>query len=243
MPVPAELRPIATRALAPDPRQRFPTADEMLEALRAAGRPAAHESAPQDAPQPVVDATAVLPAPEATSILRARPAAAPRATRRRWSPYVLPAVAIAIVATLLILFLVESGQPANQPASRVSRSTVVKHHAAAPSDPERTAITQLARSLAGGGLPGDGALASALDATAAESPGAGREAAAEATLTLAGVLVAGGGITSGQFQDVATVLAPTGATVPTTTVPTTTPPPAGPAGHGHGPGADKSQGG
>ncbi len=182
VPVPPELRPITTRALAPDPSQRFTTADEMLEALRAIGRPAAPETVPLDAPGSAADATAVLPVPEATSILSASSAPAPRPPRRRWSRYVLPALAVALVAALLILFLVESGQPAKKSALRVSRTTVVKRHAAAPSDPERTAIRQLATSLAAGGLPGDGALASALNATAAESPGAGREAAAEATL-------------------------------------------------------------
>ena len=41
-------------------------------------------------------------------------------------------------------------------------------------DPESAAITSLATSLANGGLPGDGALASALQATAAAPPGAAR---------------------------------------------------------------------
>jgi hypothetical protein len=237
---PPEFRPIATRALASDPGQRFSSADEMLEALRPAGKRRSRATATLGATEPLAGATTVLPTtPEATSVLRAPPAPPPRVARRRWPRFLIPALAAAIVCGLLILFLVEGGQPVHPHAPATSHSTVVGHHAAAASDPERTAITQLATSLAAGGLPGDGALANALDATAAEKAGAGREAAAEATLTLAGVLLAGGGISDGQFQDVATVLGPTGATVPTTTVPTTVPTPSGPAGHDHGPGGKK----
>ena len=126
---------------------------------------------------------------------------------------------------------------------------VAKHHAASrqtqavtrPStttttDAESSAISTLATSLADGGFPGDGALAGALQATAAQPVGAGREAAAQQTLALAGVLLDGGGITRGQYQDVVTVLQPTGATVTTTTAPPQ--PLQAPifGGHGHGPG-------
>jgi non-specific serine/threonine protein kinase/serine/threonine-protein kinase len=233
--LPPELGPIATRALARDPSQRFTSADEMMQALRLVDRPRTHHATSVDPTEPWAGATAVLPAaPAATSVLRSRPAPPPRAARPRWSRFLLPAIAAAIVCALLLLFLLEGGQPAKPHASGTSRTTVVRHHATAKSDPEGTAITQLATSLASGGLPGDGSLASALEATAAQSPGAGRQAAAEATLTLAGVLLAGGGISGVQFQDVATVLQPTGATVPTTTIPA----PLGPD-HGHGQGGDK----
>ena len=67
------------------------------------------------------------------------------------------------------------------------------------------------------GSPETAPLARALEATAAQPAGAGREAAAQQALLLAGVLLDGGGITSGQYQDVVTVLQPTGATVTTTT--------------------------
>jgi hypothetical protein len=110
-------------------------------------------------------------------------------------------------------------------------------------DAESSAITALATSLANGGLPGDGALASAQQATAAQPPGADREASAQQDLSLAGVLLDGGGITAGQYQNVVDVLQPTGATVTTTT---TTPAPAPQFqvpffqghvhGHGHGSG-------
>lgn len=241
--VPPELRPITMRALALDPRQRFASADEMLHALRAAGRPA-HGPASPDAQQSSAATTAVLPAEARTSVLRAPPAP-PRAARRPQPRFLVGAIAVALVAALLLWFLVGGrGQPAPRDAAKTSRTTVVRHHAAANSDSEGTAITQLAKSLGAGGLPGDGALASALDTTAAENPGAGRETAAAATLTLAGVLLAGGGISAGQFQDVATVLQPTGAPVPTTSVSTTTvPTPLGPAGHGHGHGGGGGGGG
>jgi hypothetical protein len=133
------------------------------------------------------------------------------------------------------------GQSTPTQGSAASRTTTV-HHPKVARDPQATAIRQLAASLASGGLPGDPALASSLDATAGAKAGAARETAAEATLTLAGVLYAGGGISGTQLQDVATVLQSTGATIPTTTVPTTVPPtaPKGPdTGHGHG-GGDKS---
>ena len=92
-----------------------------------------------------------------------------------------------------------------------------------PADTEGTAITALADALAHGGLPGDGALANALEQAAAEPAGTARQASAQQALSLAGVLLGGGGITEGQYQDVASVLQPTGATT-TTTTPTTTVP-------------------
>jgi hypothetical protein len=114
-------------------------------------------------------------------------------------------------------------------------------------DPERTAIASLAAALAEGGLPGDPALARALDATAAAPPGAGRTAEAAQALSLAQVLLDGGGITSGQYQDALDVLGPTGATPPTvpTTLPTFQPRPAsgGPAsGPGAGAGGGRGRG-
>ena len=109
-----------------------------------------------------------------------------------------------------------------------------------PTDTEGSAITALATSLADGGLPGDGALASALQETAAQAPGPARQASAQQALSLAGVLLDGGGITSGQYQDVVNVLQPTGATTTTTTTTTTVTAPSQPfqtpifGGHGHG---------
>ena len=73
--------------------------------------------------------------------------------------------------------------------------------------------------------------------TAAQPPGPARQLAAQQALSLAGLLLGGGGITSGQYQDVSNVLQPTGATTTTTT--TTATPPTQPfqtpffQGHGH----------
>jgi hypothetical protein len=153
------------------------------------------------------------------------------------------AAVLALVVTLFLL-LENFSQPTG-PAASAS-----KHQEARPptrTDPEGSAIKALAASLADGGWSGDGALADALDTTAAQSPGASREAAAEQALSLAQVLLDGGSITSGQYQDAVNVLQPTGATVPAAaqTVPTTpqtavSPSPLGPffQGHGrdHGPG-------
>jgi serine/threonine protein kinase len=235
--LPAELRPIATKALASDPQQRFSSAEEMLHALRARERPSSLHTAPVGATD---SATEVLPTPPRTSVLPVPPAPpSPRALAHRWRRYLLPAAAALIVLVLLLLFLLASGPSSRAPGSSTTGTTAGQHHAATSRDPEGTAIRQLAASLRSDGLPGDAALASALDATAAAKPGAARETAAEEALTLAGVLYAGGGISGTQFQDVATVLQPTGAAVPTTTVPTTAPAPApkapgpGPK-HGHG---------
>jgi hypothetical protein len=236
--LPPDLQPIAARALAADPGQRFASAEEMLEALKSRERRSVFGAAPAAATEPMVGATAVLPAPPRTAIFESPPEASPRA--RRWWRYLLPGAAALIVLALILLFLLASGPTAHTPGAATSRTTVVHHHAPAARDPQATAIRQLANSLAGGGLPGDGALASSLDSTAAAKAGASRETAAEATLTLAGVLYAGGGISGTQFQDVANVLQATGAPVPTTTVPTTAPttPPSGPGdqgpGHHHG---------
>jgi len=121
--------------------------------------------------------------------------------------------------------------------SRRRRTAVLVTIGAGETDPERQAILSLATSLASGGLPGDPALASALRAAADEPPGAARQAGAEQALVLGSVLLAGGGISDAQFQDVASILQPTGATVPTTVPPTTQPAPVPPGQqdhHGHG---------
>jgi hypothetical protein len=196
----------------------------------------------------VPDPTTALPA---TSVLPVPPAPSRRDRRRRWSRYLIPGLAAAIVAALLLLFLVAGGQPTTPSASSTSQTSGSGHHSTAKGDTEATAIKRLATSLQGGGFPGDRALAASLDSVAAAKRGVARESAAQQTLNLAGVLLAGGGITDGQFQDTATLLQATGATAPTTTTTTTTTVPVtiptspqGPgAGHGHGgPGGDKGAG-
>jgi tRNA A-37 threonylcarbamoyl transferase component Bud32 len=256
--LPSSLRDVASRALAADPDQRFSSADGMLQALglgtgirRAPGPPrAVTASVPVRA---VVPATATTPAP-GTAHLTSPPAPCQRDTRtstRRRRRLVLAAVSAAFLGGTLFLLL-DADAPSTGPTA-----TTAKHHVARPqtqavtkpsptttptTDAESSAITTLAASFASGGSPGDGALASALQATAAQTPGADRQSSAQQTLSLAGVLLNGGGITSEQYQDVVTVLQPTGATVTTTTVTTPTPPRPlqipffGGHGHGHGPG-------
>jgi eukaryotic-like serine/threonine-protein kinase len=238
--LPAELRPIATKALASDPRHRFSSAEEMLHALGTQERPSPLDTAPVG--EGATDgATEVLPTPPRTSVLPVPPAPpSPRALAHRWRRYLLPAAAALIVLVLLLLFLLTPGQSSRAPGSSTTGTTAGQHHAGTSRDPEGTAIRQLASSLRSDGLPGDAALASALDATAAAKPGAARATAAEEALALAGVLYAGGGISGTQFQDVATVLQPTGAAVPTTTVPTTA---AAPAPKGPGPAPKHDHGG
>ena len=243
--LPPDLRPIATTALATDPRRRFSSAEEMLEALRTRERPSALGTAPVGATEPMEAATAALPASPRTSVLPSPPTPlSPRSlVARRWRRYLLPGAAALIVLALLLLFLLTPGEPAPTTGSSTSRTTAVQHRTGTSKDTEGTAIRQLASSLNGGGWPGDAALASSLDATAAAKPGTARAAAAEETLTLASVLFAGGGISGTQFQDVTSVLQPTGASVPTTTVPTTAPAPPGHGGPGHGHGGGGDQGG
>jgi hypothetical protein len=239
-----ELRPITTRALAADPLQRFSSAEEMLHALRAHEKPVPLGGAFSAATEPMQNATAVLPAPQPTSNLQSPPQPSTRHARR-WRRYLIPGAVGALIALALLLFFLATSRPTTTHGLSTSRTTAVVHHPKAVPDPQATAIRQLATSLAAGGLPGDAALATSLDATAAAKAGAARETSAQKTLALAGVLYAGGGISGTQFQDVAAALQSTGATVPTTTVPTTPPPPApaapGDHGPGHGHGGDGNQ--
>jgi eukaryotic-like serine/threonine-protein kinase len=246
--LPTPFGAVARRALADDPRHRFASANEMLQALHAPGetvaqttRPPGTVAAPATTPVRAAGATAILSAPTPTPQRRRRS----RLRRRRLALAALGVVALAAAG----FFLFE------QDAHRTGPSTPVVHHrttspqtralttpstsstTTTDTDTESSAISALAASLADGGFPGDTALASALEATAAQPPGTDRESWAQQAPSLAGVLLDGGGITSGQYRDVVNVLQPTGATVTTTT---TAPAPATPLqspffqGHGHG---------
>ena len=242
--LPPHLRPIAARAMASDPRQRFSSAEQMLSALRAEKRPSPFGTGAVAFTEPwPPEATAVLP-PLPPTALAASWHERDARRERHWRRYVLPAAAATIALALLLVFLLLPGQRTPTHGAAADTAALRQHSKAAPPDPEATTIRQLATSIADDALPGDAALATSLDTTAAAKPGAVREAAAEATLTLAGVLYAGGGISGTQFQDVANALQATGATVPTTTVPTTAPTtvPTGPGGHGHHRGGDGFQG-
>jgi serine/threonine-protein kinase len=237
--LPAGLRKVAGRALAHDPSDRFDSAQAMYEAVQAV--PSA-DAATVASTLPLTLATAALPVeaigeePDRTAALLAPPVPAPPPVNRRAPSKAIIGIAAAAVLLLLVILLLSStGQSNGPPASATSHGGT---HRSAPADSERTAIRSLATSLASGGLPGDGALASALQATAAQPPGAARQAAAEQALLLGSVLLAGGGISAAQYQDVVSILEPTGAAVPTTTT-TQTPHPA----KGPGPGGHKGQDG
>ena len=247
-------RDVVGRALAADPSNRFASADSMFQALRTQStRPVTITTPPATRAEPTAPvppiSSAQSPARSAgarTAILPPRvpapstPASSPRRRRRRrWPALALVAAAVLVLTLFLLL---QSSQPTGRASGRsshhVARPTVRQTTTTqAPQDPERIAITTLASSLASGGLPGDSALASALAATAAEPPGPDRQALAQQTLSLAQVLLDGGGITNGQYQDVVAALEPTGATPPTPdTVPTPSQPggPLGGAGSGTG---------
>ena len=234
--LPASLREVASRSLAADPSDRYDSAEAMYEALQAV--PSVGDAATVASTIPLNLGTAALPVgvtseePAHTAALLAPPVTPPPAAFS-WRPPKTVIIGIAAAALLLIvifLLLGATDQSSGPPASATSHGGT--HHSAS-ADSERTAIRSLAASLASDGLPGDNALASALQATAAQPPGAAREAAAEQALLLGSVLLAGDGISAAQYQDVVSILQPTGAPVPTTTVPTTQPPPPGPGPGGH----------
>jgi serine/threonine-protein kinase len=234
--LPTGVREVAARALASDPSDRFESAEAMRRALEAAHAdrgvaPVAATVPLRTLAPPLVDVTADEPA--RTVALPAPPVAPPAPSRRRKATAFVAMGAGALLLVAIVLLLVMSGGSKGPPTSAHSHGTT--HHAT-QADPERQAIRSLATSLASGGLPGDPALASALQNAAAHAPGAARQAAAEEALVLGSVLLAGGGISDTQFQDVVTILQPTGATVPTTVPPTTQPTPAPPGQdhHGHG---------
>ncbi len=250
--LPPSLRGAAARALSADPGERFPSADAMLKAIRSpeATRVTARPAPPGPPAKTAASETSATRAPATEALAAATVPAVPRETlagtvvmqaphavravgtsaRRRRRALVAAAALAALIGLLFFLILANGNQPTGPTASAASHHGVQRSRGA---DAEGAAIRSLATSLANAGLPGDGAMARALDATAGQKPGANRQAAAEQAIALAVVLLAGGGITPTQYQDVANVLQPTGATVPTTapqtTVPTT------PSHQGHAP--------
>ncbi len=245
-------RDVVRRALAPDPNDRFAAADAMLEALRTQptrpmtiarprGTPtqpmaSVSPTSPRQPPPPTVRAGPTLVPPPLTS--HSAPTPSPRRPRR-WRRFVVGLVALAALVAAVFLVRVNTTHPTARAdgtsSHHIGRTTARQTTTTqVPQDPERAAINALASSLAAGDLPGDGALASALAATAAEAPGPDREALAQQTLSLAQVLLDGGGITNGQYQDVVSTLEPTGAAPPT---PDTVPTPSQPTGPAGGTGA------
>ncbi len=244
-PVPMEklappLRDVARRAMATDPRERFSSANDMAQSLRAV---AAGSLQPQRLPPALRQPTTTAPvvgsprhptARPGTAVLTAGRPPRPRDARARTRRRLIGATVVALAVALALFVALWSGTqptgPATSPTAHDGRTQALTRPDTKPTDTEGSAITALATALANGGLPGDGALASALKETAAEPAGTARQASAQQALSLAGVLLGAGGITPGQYQDVANVLHPTGATTTTTvTVPTQMP-----FFHGHG---------
>ncbi len=239
------LREVACRAMATDPRDRFTSAHEMVQSLRTVAGGTGQTPRLPRAPRPAATTTPVAtqrpPASVSGTVVgTARQPSRPRDGRARsrrrglvHAAVVVPAVALALFATLW--FGTQPTGPATSAAAHRGRTQALTRPDPQPTDTEGSAITALATALANGGLPGDGALARALQETAAQPPGTARLASAQQALSLAGTLLGGGGITAGQYQDVANVLRPTGATTTTTTTVTVpTQPFVAPFSQGHG---------
>jgi serine/threonine-protein kinase len=216
-PVPMEnlmppLRDIARRAMDPDPRNRFTSASEMLQAVRSA-------AGGTGAPPPVATTAEPVPLRAAPTPQRPREGRArTRSRRRRIGRSASVVVAVALALVVLLWKTTQPTAPAASVAQHLVHTQALTRPDPSPADTEGTAIATLAAALADGGLPGDGTLASALRQAASAAPGSARQASARLALALAGVLLDAGGITPGQYQDVVNVLRPTGAT-PTTTAP------------------------
>jgi len=245
--VPVPLRPVLARALAPAPDERFPSAAAMRRELAAAAR----TEGPRPGPATTVPATAplgVLTAPTGgtarTVPLQPAPdlrrdGARDRGPTIRGGPvWHRPAAwaALAALAVVGVVLVAVLSAGANHPPALAASTQ--------PRDSNATALRHEAGVLSAGPFVGDDAVADALRTTAAQKPGPGRHASAQKDLALAQALVAGGGMSVGQFEHLESVLVGAGATIPTTTtttpVPTSTTPtaprPGGPGGPGGGPG-------
>lgn len=230
-------RHVAHRALATDPAARFASADEMRRALRVTPAPPSTPTVPAPVTRPTgaPSRTVPLPAPPAparvptsTAFLSGPTPSVPTSRRRHRYARLAALVGVGGIAIAVALFLALSrgdqpNGPAATAASHHAARTTVEHQTTTTTthDPEVTAIGALATSLRNAGLPGDAALAAALETTALQPAGVARQVAAEQTIELARVLLDGGGIDRSQYEDVVTTLAPTGATAdPTPGTPT-----------------------
>ena len=249
------LRDVARRAMATDPRDRFASAYDMAQSLRdlagatseAQPLPRVQRAAATTTPVAVSPRHPTPPVP-GTAVLTARRPHRARDGRARARRRRLIAATVVVLAVALALFVAlwsgtQPTGPATSAAKHHGRTQALTRPDPQPSDSEGSAIAALATALANGGLPGDGALGAALEETAAEPPGTARQAAAQQALSLAGVLLGGGGISPGQYQDVANVLHTTGATTTTTTDPVPTQPFQTPFSQGHGHDHDRGYGG
>jgi hypothetical protein len=244
--LPVPWRDVARRAMAADPRHRFRSAKEMLQSLSTTTANPGPAPGFLRGPRPATNTTPFADTSRRTDLGTA--VVAPRRPHRREGHarvgrLLVGAVVVALAIVLALFVALWVGTQPTGPATSSSKHHVQTQALTRPdpktADTERSAITALAAALADGGLPGDGALARALQEASAEPPGASRQAIARHALSLAGVLLDGGDITSGQYQDVANVLEPTGAT---TTVSAPTAPYQAPILQGHGRGRGRGYG-
>ena len=212
--LPSPLRDIACRALAPDPRDRFTSAGDMLHAL---GIHSARVTQLARA-QPVAAATTPKLTRPRTAIAKPRAAGPPAGRSRRRRRQALCA-GVAALGT-------GRGAPLAVPGVRPTGNDTChgvearrRTPGTAPDGPRshRSRVPRRVTRRRMGG-PGDRALANALEASAAQKPGAARQSSAQRALTLAAALFDEGRLTSGQYGDVVNVLQLTGVAETTTSI-------------------------
>ena len=236
--LPPDFRAVARQSLATDPANRYHSALAMLNAIRHPRTEpitlAATGTSPSVAPPTVPfsekgfggsNTVRASPPQSATPVPRR---ASRGGRRRRLIGLTLASVVVAILGAALVFGVDPSVlQPSTATPPTSPSAQVSSQGGSAPktsADQVATSIRAVAQQLERGGFPDDAVLALALDNTADQSAGPDRQAAAQQDLELGQVFLAGGGISSDQYQSVAAVLEQTGATVPTTTTTTTTPP-------------------
>ena len=238
----AELRPdtpprlaaVVRRAMARDPRDRYPSAAAMRAALDGAD---AFEAGTLLA-APTVDATAVLPPPPTEPLPaaaeRPAPSTAPRRAPRRDARsrrYRLAATALALVVAVgvvaLLLLVASPGHPAGTSSSTSSSSTTVPTTTAPLDTLDAQAQVLLADARQFAALGGYGPTAvAALLREVADTPPASRAARATAAAQTVAALYQQGSLAAVQYGRAITDLETVGATAPTTTTstaPTTAP--------------------
>jgi serine/threonine-protein kinase len=250
--VPAPLRAVAARAVAPNPEDRYTSAEQMLHALADLQRdpppiPLVRTSSAPPATRPMTATTA--PPGDAPSHTMALPAPPPpiavspaqRRRRRRLAGLAIGGVVLAAILGLTAA-LVSSGGAGPAHGTALSTGHRTAHTVSRPKDPVGTELRSAAAAISAGTSPGDALMAQALNEAAAQPPGSSRVAVAQQGLALAEVLLVGGGITPAEYQNAVSALEATGASpasVPVNPLPLTTTPsaPSGPpAHHGHGDG-------
>ncbi len=208
--LPPAFREVARRSLASDPANRYHSAVEMLQAIRHPRtepmtvyaewvthwscrfvRRSPHGGHRQTSHRPGVGTSS-----------GDRPTASP-VRRRRMIGLVL-ACAVTVVLGVVLLVALDPGalQPSTATLPKTPHAQVSTDRGTAPTtaaDPVAEAIRAEARQLASGGLPGDAALAVALEDAADQPAGPDRQAAAQRDLELGQVLVDSGGIERGRL--------------------------------------------